>query len=68
MSDTVYPYRIHFPRTGQWYPDKIYGDGDWVKISEWCNQCIATADWNYYGDTFVFSREQDYLLFTLKWL
>ena len=69
MSDAVYPYRIHFPRTRQWYPNhKTYGDGDWIKLSIWCNQCFASADWNYYGDTFVFSREQDYMLFKLKWL
>lgn len=69
MSNTVYPYRINYPRTAQWYPNyATYGAGDWVKISLWCDQCITPGEWNYYHGDFVFAREEDYMLFKLKWL
>lgn len=68
MSNHAYPYRIDFPRTKQWYPNyATYGDGDWSKLSDWCNRCMEPGEWNYYGDAFVFAREEDYMLFKLKW-
>jgi hypothetical protein len=69
MSDAVYPYRVTFNRTAQWYPNSsTYGNGDWIKISEWCDSSIGPGNWDYYWNEFVFSREEDYMLFKLKWL
>jgi hypothetical protein len=62
MSDAVYPYRIHYPRTSDWW------DGGWAKLSSWCNECFEPGEWNYYSNSFVFSHEKDYMLFKLKWL
>jgi hypothetical protein len=62
MSNAVYPYRIEYPRTSGWW------DSDWRNISDWCNECIAPGEWNYYGESFVFANEADYMLFKLKWL
>jgi hypothetical protein len=62
MSDAVYPYRIHYPRTSDWW------DGSWAKLSSWCNECFEPGEWNYYSNSFVFSQEKDYMLFKLKWL
>lgn len=62
MSNTTYPYRIDYPRTGNWW------DGAWRDLSAWCDECIGPGEWNYYGDSFVFCREEDYMLFKLRWL
>ena len=63
MSDVVYPYRVRFPRTGNWYD----GGGMWYQLSSWCDECIGKGRWEYYWSEFVFEREQDYMLFKLKW-
>ena len=69
MSNVAYPYRIHFPRTAQWHPNyAAYGDGDWMTICQWCNECIGKGKWDYYWSEFVFEREEDYMLFKLKWI
>ena len=62
MSNVTYPYRIDYPRTSDWYY------GDWAKRSSWCDECIGSGEWNYYGDSFVFSHEKDYMLFKLRWM
>lgn len=68
MSNTVYPYRVDFPRTANWWNSKADGsEGDWAKISNWCNECIGPGEWEYYNSEFVFANEHDYMLFKLKW-
>ena len=64
MSNMQYPYRLKFPRTGNWYDAK---DGMWYRLSTWCDQCIGKGNWEYYWEEFVFEREEDYMLFKLKW-
>jgi hypothetical protein len=61
MSNTVYPYRYPFPRTAKWWTE------DWREISEWCDDCIGPGEWEFYDSSFVFCREQDYMLFSLRW-
>lgn len=63
MSNTVYPFRITFPRTGDWYDS----GGTWYRVSTWCNSTFGEGNWNYYGGDFVFEKERDFLLFKLKW-
>ena len=64
MSNVVYPYRVTYPRTGDWYDPS----GRWYQISTWCKQTFGDDTWNYYGGDFVFEHERDYMLFRLKWL
>ena len=64
MSNVVYPYRVSYPRTGDWYDS----GGRWYQISTWCKQTFGDDTWNYYGGDFVFVHERDYMLFRLKWL
>ena len=66
MSNTLYKYRVPFKRTANWYGNKGR-EGDWSKISEWCNQTLGRGNWEYYYDGFVFEKERDYMLFILKW-
>jgi hypothetical protein len=69
MSNAVYPYRIEYERTANWWANKATGeDGDWAKISNWCNECIGAGNWEYYNSEFVFSDEKHYMLFKLRWL
>lgn len=63
MSNLVYPYRVEFHRTGDWYDS----GGQWYKMSTWCNRTFGDGSWNYYGNSFVFEHEKDYLIFKLKW-
>lgn len=67
MSNTVYPYRVSYLRTGTWWSGSDGIEGDWSKISSWCNECIGAGEWEYYGDSFVFTEEKYYVLFKLKW-
>lgn len=62
MSNATYPYRVNYPRTADWY------SGHWRELSTWCDECITAGEWNYYGDSFVFAYEKDYMLFKLRWL
>ena len=62
MSNSVYPYRVEYQRTDRWY------ENDWRELSEWCNECIGRGEWEYYYGEFVFAREEDYMLFKLRWL
>lgn len=62
MSNTVYPYRVSFPRTKKWY------SGDWREISDWCNECIGRGEWEFYNSEFVFTEEKYYMMFKLRWL
>lgn len=63
MSNMVYPYRITVPRTGDWYDS----GGMWYKLSTWCDECIGSGEWEYYGGDFVFTEEKHFMLFKLKW-
>lgn len=63
MSNTVYPYKVSFPRTGDWYSN----EGTWYRISTWCNTTFGRGNWEYYNNSFVFSEERDFMLFKLKW-
>jgi hypothetical protein len=67
MSNAVYPYRIRYPRTGNWWGG-TGTEGEWSKLASWCDQCIGKGEWEYYWEEFVFSREEDYMLFKLKWI
>lgn len=57
----AYPYRAPFPRTGAWY------DGDWQKISSWCDRSIGPGLWEYFNSEFRFAEEKGLMMFTLKW-
>jgi len=58
----VFPYSVKYPRTQNWY------NGDWRKLSNWCNGIGKCAvDWEYMNECFLFTRERDKMLFLLKW-
>ena len=67
MSNAVYPYRVHFPRTNNWWGPGWEG-GDWAKISSWCNETIGKGEWEYYAESFVFCEEKHKMLFQMRWL
>jgi hypothetical protein len=67
MSNTVYPHRVDYPRTPNWWGG-LGVEGDWSKISSWCDEIIGKGEWEYYGGTFVFCTESSLMLFKLKWL
>lgn len=65
MSKELYQYRVPFKRTANWWAGD--GNGDWAKLSAWCNQMFGKGNWDYFYDGFVFEQERDYMLFKLKW-
>lgn len=43
-------------------------DGHWCKPYTWCRSQLSEADWGYQGEgVFEFKKEQDYLIFILRW-
>lgn len=68
MSHAVYPYRVGFVRTPDWYTTRDGKEGDWSKIASWCDECIGKGEWEYYNNEFVFAQQKHYMLFRLKWL
>lgn len=63
MSKDLYPYRVEFRKTNDWYDS----NGTWYQVSTWCNQMFGQGNWNYFFSAFVFEKESDYMLFKLKW-
>ena len=59
----VFPYRVKYPRTANWY------NGDWRELSDWCSSSIGKCakDWEYMNDSFLFTKEQDKLMFMMRW-
>ena len=56
--NAAYPYRAPNPR---WI--------DWNKVSTWCDQTLGKqGQWEYFNSEFCFQREQDMMMFKLKWL
>ena len=45
-----------------------WGHG-WKYSIEWCDQHVPSRDWHYAGlGQFAFVREQDAVMFALRWL
>lgn len=57
----IYPYRVNFPRTANWY------NADWGTISRWCDQTFGPGEWEYFNSEFCFQKERDVMVFKLKW-
>lgn len=54
-------YRVKYLRTRDWYT------GDWRELSTWCSENIEKGKWDYAFEHFFFVREEDQLLFLLRW-
>jgi hypothetical protein len=61
MSDVVYPYRVPYTRTQNWY------SSDWGELSNWCNECIGPGNWEFYYSEFVFTELKYKNWFQLRW-
>ena len=61
MSHAVYPYRVEYRKTEDWW------DGHWDMLSTWCDDTFGPGNWNYYFDGFVFTEQAHQMLFKLKW-
>ena len=56
--NAAYPYRA--PR-----PANI----GWPVLWRWCDQALGNqGQWEYFNSEFCFQREQDMMMFKLKWL
>lgn len=61
-------FKVPYKRTANWWANKATGeDGDWAKISNWCKENVL-GRWDYMNEEFLFTEEQDYVWFTLRWL
>ncbi len=58
-----FPFKVHSPRGdfAFWY------DQRWPEMSDWCSENFASAEWDYFGEHFVFTKEEHKLLFVLRW-
>jgi hypothetical protein len=59
----VFPYHVKYSRTDNWY------NGDWKELSDWCSLSIGKCakDWEYMNECFLFTKEQDKLMFIMRW-
>lgn len=62
MSNFVYPYRVAYPRTSDWW------EGRWQDLATWCDDTFGASEWEYYYSEFVFCKEEDATMFKLRWL
>jgi hypothetical protein len=54
-------FSVPYKRTKNWW------SGDWADISNWCRENVL-GRWDYMNEEFLFTEEQDYVWFTLRWL
>jgi len=56
------------PHNKKYWPHQT--EVDWDKVQEierWCYLHFKSGNWRNNGQWFAFKREQDYILFVLKW-
>ena len=69
MAKAINASNLVSPHKKKYWP--YQADVDWKKIREierWCYTHFKSGNWRNNRQWFAFKREQDYILFVLKWI
>ena len=59
LDELMYPYRCEF--------GKAMATADWFEWYKWMNQTYGASDWCIEKNVVWFKREEDMVLFILRW-
>lgn len=62
----LFPFSLAWKRHrmlfGDWYTS------EWPLLSKWCDSTFGFGNWEYIEERFRFKTEEDFMLFTMRWL
>jgi hypothetical protein len=56
-----FPFKVKYQRTNDWYTSR------WYDLSTWCNEMCEIGSWEYTNEQFLFKKQEDQILFVLRW-